>query len=171
MGAGVWWHDCEDHMAEHELMGQSDEWYTPAWIFESLGVKFDLDPCCPEMDIPARKYSRIHWHRLGLDVSWDGVGTVWLNPPFGKRNGILPWLNRMVRHGNGIVLVPNRTATEWWQYAANNADCLLFVQGKIRFIRPDGSEGKSPGYGNVLMAFGQKMSEALRASSIPGFRG
>jgi hypothetical protein len=32
-------------MGEHERNGESDEWYTPGWVFESLGVRFDLDPC------------------------------------------------------------------------------------------------------------------------------
>ena len=155
-------------MAEHELMGQSDEWYTPSWIFDALGVTFDMDPCCPHPNewVPAKHY--LTKEDNGLEENW--YGSVWLNPPFGRRNGILPWLQKLIDHGNGIALVPNRTATEWWQYAANNASSLLFVQGKIRFLRPDGSEGKSPGYGNVLMAFGHEMGDALHRCAIPGYR-
>ena len=156
-------------MASHETTSQTDEWYTPSWIFDALDVTFDMDPCCPHPNewVPAKHY--LTKEDNGLEENW--YGSVWLNPPFGKRNGIRPWLERLAEHGNGIAIVPNRTATDWWQDYAERADALLFVRGKIRFIRPDGSEGKSPGYGNVLMAFGQKMSEALRSSSITGFRG
>lgn len=155
-------------MAEHERNGLTDEWYTPAWIFRALGVRFTLDPCAAT-SAPAKDWCT---HRIfregGLEADW--YGPVWLNPPFGGRNGIRPWLDRLARHGHGIAIVPNRTATDWWQDAASAADALLFVRKKIRFLRPDGSEGVSPGYGNVLMAFGRDMAEALRASEIRGIR-
>jgi hypothetical protein len=44
----------------------------------------------------------------GLDVTWGGF--VWLNPPYGKRNGLTPWLDRFVAHGDGIALVPDRSS-------------------------------------------------------------
>ena len=25
----------------------SDDYYTPAWVFERMGIEFDLDPCAP----------------------------------------------------------------------------------------------------------------------------
>jgi hypothetical protein len=37
----------------------SVEWYTPPWVFQKLGVEFDLDPCQPPEGIkwiPAKKY-------------------------------------------------------------------------------------------------------------------
>ncbi len=35
-------------MAEHEpCVGASDDWYTPPFIFDALGLVFDLDPCSP----------------------------------------------------------------------------------------------------------------------------
>ena len=154
-------------MASHETAAQTDEWYTPPWIFKDLGVTFDLDPCCPHpnMWVPTKHY--LTKKNDGLVENW--YGSVWLNPPFGKRNGIRPWLEKLIEHGDGIAIVPNRTATDWWQDAAEKADALLFVRRKIRFVRPDGSEGKSPGYGNVLMAYGARMAMVLRTSSIRGY--
>ncbi len=29
------------------ISNENDEWYTPPWLFEALGVTFDLDPCSP----------------------------------------------------------------------------------------------------------------------------
>ena len=155
-------------MASHETTAQTDEWYTPSWIFDALDVVFDLDPCCPHPNewVPAKHY--LTKDDNGLEENW--YGSVWLNPPFGRRNGIRPWLEALRDHGNGIALVPNRTATEWWQEAAVNSDALLFVEGKIRFVRPDGSEGISPSYGNVLMAYGEEMADALIMSEIAGLR-
>ena len=155
-------------MASHETAAQSDEWYTPQWVFEALNVKFDLDPCNSKGGQPSNIWCSDRFPMCGLEKDWSGL--VWLNPPFGGRNGIRPWLEKMAAHGNGIALVPNRTGADWWQDYAQWADALLFVRGKIRFLRPSGSEGTSPGYGNVLMAFGPKMAGALQASAIRGVR-
>ena len=155
-------------MASHESTAQSDEWYTPPWLFEALGVEFQCDPASPGAItapwIPAIEHGT---KECPLDV-WRGP--VWLNPPFGGRNGIRPWLEQFSEVRDGITIVPNRTGAAWWQDFAQQADGLLFVRGKIRFLRPDGSEGASPGYGNVLMAYGPKMAGALRASAVRGIR-
>ena len=55
------------------------EWYTPKWIFDRLGIQFDLDPCQPVGGIdwiPANKYYTIEDD--GLKQDWSG--NVWLNP-------------------------------------------------------------------------------------------
>ncbi len=154
-------------LANHEKPSESDEWYTPGWVFSMLGVNFDLDPCCG-FGAPAERWCTNGEYADGLGIEWEG--RVWLNPPYGGRNGIRPWLEKLMAHGDGIALVPNRTATEWWQDAAIAADGVLFVKHKIKFFRADGSEGKSPGYGNVLLAYGEEMSDALRRCNIPGYR-
>ena len=155
-------------MASHETTAQSDEWYTPAWIFEALNIRFDLDPCNSKAGNAAAEWCSDRLPMNGLGHEWHGH--VWLNPPFGGRNGIKPWLQQLVEQGDGIALVPNRTGADWWQDFAQSADGLLFIRGKIRFIDAWGHEGKSPGYGNVLMAYGREMAGALRSSAIRGVR-
>ena len=141
--------------------GQSDEWYTPAYIFDALGVFFDLDVAAPSdgpRHVPCRDwYSQEH---DGLARPWSG-GMVWMNPPFGKRNGLKPWLDRFFEHGNGIALTPDRTSAPWWQYAANHCDAMLFTRGKVKFERPDGTIGKSPSAGVTLWASGARAVIAL----------
>ena len=35
----------------HETsVGNSVEWFTPAWVFDALGATFDLDPCTPGVE-------------------------------------------------------------------------------------------------------------------------
>lgn len=91
-----------------------------------------------------------------------------MNPPFGGRNGLVPWLDKFFDHGNGIALTPDRTSAPWWQAAARRADAMLFVDGKIRFMRPDGSVGVSPSNGTCLFASGNKGVEALQMASARG---
>lgn len=95
-----------------------------------------------------------------LDLDWKGFA--WCNPPFGGRNGLVPWLDKFIRHGDGIALVPDRTSAPWWQVAAPKMDALLFVAPKIRFIGPGGKEGRSPAQGTTLMALGSRGVRALR---------
>lgn len=147
-------------MSAWEDIGKSDEWYTPKYIFDSLGVEFDQDVAAPEqrvyVHVPAKEFIT----KTSLEKAWNGF--VWCNPPFGKRNGITPWLNRMYEHGNGIALAPDRTSATWWQEAAKKADCVLFVHGKIKFIKPDGSIGKQPGTGTTLFGYGAFAIQALQ---------
>jgi len=157
-------------MANHESAGKTDEWYTPEWVFSAMCHQFDLDPCNGSGTNPASRWCSHRYFGAGLDVSWPKMASIWLNPPFGGRNGIRPWLEKLVEHGNGIAIVPNRTATDWWQMAADEASLCLFVKGKIKFLRHDFSEGKSPGYGNVLLAYGSQMAKVLEKSDIAGIR-
>lgn len=156
-------------MSAHEAcVGNTDEWYTPPWIFEALGVEFDTDAASPGETIVPWIPASEHLTKNSLPRGWHG--SVWLNPPFGARNGVRPWLQKLADHGDGLALVPNRTGCDWWQDFAQRADSLLFIRGKVKFLRPDGSEGESPGYGNVLFAYGRKMAGALRSSRIGGYR-
>ena len=80
----------------------------------------------------------------------------------------MPWLDKFFAHGNGIALVPDRTSAPWWQDAARRADSVLFVAGKIKFERPDGSVGKQPGNGTCLMALGWKGRKTLQNAERAG---
>ena len=148
--------------------GASDEWYTPKYLFDAMGVVFDLDVAAARHHhgyVPARGYQ----YTDGLESWWgEEGGFVWMNPPFGGRNGLGPWLDKFFEHGNGVCLVPDRTSAPWWQAAARRANAVLFIAGKVKFIRPDGSIGKSPGDGTCLMSAGDRGLDALENAAIAG---
>jgi hypothetical protein len=130
-------------MAEHEFcIGETSEWFTPPSIFEAIGLTFDLDPAHPGVGtehccVPAKKiYTE---EDDGLNQPWDGI--VWLNMPFGGRNGHVPWMRRFFEHGNGIMIVRAYTSSSWWHAEMHKAEMILFPKGKTKFIRPDGSVG------------------------------
>lgn len=152
-------------MGYWDTPGRSDEWYTPPSVFSALECSFDMDPAPPRYGIghvPAN--ARLEGD--GLMMPWAGF--VWLNPPFGGRNGIEPWLDRFFAHGDGIVLTPDRTSALWFWRAWTKSDLVLFTR-KIKFLRPDGSEGISPSNGTALMAVGDRGCAALRCSANNGF--
>ncbi|MDE2107563.1 MAG: adenine methyltransferase [Patescibacteria group bacterium] len=163
-------------MALHEqCVGKSDEWYTPPHVFSAMGGSFDLDVSSPGRSvtpwIPAVDFITSG----SLDRDWRGF--VWMNPPFGGRSGLIPWLEKFVAHGDGVCLVPNRTSAPWWQEFAPRADLALFVARKIRFIAgfddPEhdivlGQPGKSPAQGTTLLACGPRGRENLRRAAADG---
>jgi len=147
-------------MAEHEnTIGKTSEWYTPREIFDALGCRFDLDPCSPGKDhwVPADKIYTVEDN--GLLEDWDGF--VFMNPPFGGRNGHIPWLQRFLTHGNGIAIVRAYTSAKWFHDYAVNVDAIVFPRGKTKFVREDGSIGKSPGHGAVLLGCGKRAIKVL----------
>lgn len=150
-------------MSHWETAGHSDEWFTPPHVFEALGCRFDLDVAGPQAGahVPAAKTISAN----SLWQLWSGF--IWMNPPFGGRNAIEPWLDRFFAHGNGIALTPDRTSAPWFQKAWPKADAVLFTP-KLRFLRPDGTEGKSPSNGTALFAVGPKAEKALSRAAAAG---
>jgi len=148
-------------MALHEQsVGRTDEWYTPPHVFEAMNVRFDLDVATPPGGAPwVPAVAFISKAMNGLATPWSGF--VWMNPPFGGRNGLVPWLEKFFAHGDGVALVPDRTSAPWWQAYARKADAILFVSPKLKFIGADGQPGRSPAQGTALLACGAAAVAAL----------
>lgn len=77
-------------MSYWEASGKNNEWYTPQYIFDAMGCRFDLDVAHPEIEtkVPCENY----YSSGSLEKEWQGF--VWMNPPFGGRNGLVPWLDK-----------------------------------------------------------------------------
>lgn len=151
-------------MSAWESLGRSDEWYTPKYIFDALGASFDLDVSPARHGtsyVPAAKGCFTD----GLVEDWRGF--VWMNPPFGGRNALAPWLDRFFDHGNGVALTPDRTSAPWFRSAWASADAAMFLP-KVRFLKPDGTEGKSPSTGTTLWAAGSQAIDALLRAERAG---
>lgn len=173
-------------MAEHETcVGGSDDWYTPQSYFHAMGCRFALDPCSPGADhwVPAdRIYSK---EDDGLSRPWEGF--VFMNPPFGGRNGHVPWLEKFFKHGNGIGIVRAYTSSAWWHEWMPRAEVILFPLGKTRFIpsaetrqrleedakrraaakgSDKGKFNNAPGHGIVLFAVGEQGCSVLRRCGL-----
>jgi hypothetical protein len=149
----------------HSPRMKNDEWLTPPELIKKLGT-FDLDPCAPIY----RPWDTAKFHYTiiedGLSKEW--FGRVWLNPPYGKETG--KWLNKLVKHGNGIALVFARTETEmFFDYIWSRADGLLFLKGRLYFYHVNGEKAKSnSGAPSVLVAYGQNNVNALKRVSDLG---
>jgi len=88
----------------------------------------------------------------GFAAEWEG--RVWLNPPYGPRAA--GWLKRLAAHGQGTALIFARTETKMFhRYVWRAASGLLFLEGRLRFYKPNGIVGKANSGGpSVLIAYG-----------------
>lgn len=148
------------------VANKSVDWYTPPWIFDALGIEFDLDPCAPVGGVPwipaAKHYSEAD---DGLKQPWHGC--VWLNPPYGKFTA--EWLAKMHQHRNGIALVFARTDCRWFHDYVMHADAILFLKGRIRFVDGLGATGgNGAGAGSMLIAWGGGSVKALESMEEHG---
>lgn len=164
-------------MSAHELsQGLTDEYYTPPSVFKALNCgRFNMDVAAPQNHLEAFVDAEIYVSSMGLEIDW--IGFVWCNPPFGKRGSKLPWVQKLGEHGNGLLLMPDRTSADWWQWAARNCVDFLTAYDKIKFVGPYGAKpiGKNgtlvdaPGTGNTIFAFGERGLEAVHRAEENNF--
>jgi hypothetical protein len=152
------------------IRAQTVEWVTPRPILDALGP-FDLDPCSPPLERRPWPTAALHYSlpQDGLALPWRG--RCWVNPPYGKELGV--WVERLAIHGNGIGLFFARTETSCFQdWVWPIATGMLFLNGRVDFIRADGSTGPSDGGApSVLVAYDRLSrynAERLAASGIEG---
>lgn len=108
----------------------SDERYTPKWVFDGLGLTFDLDPCSPVGGgdfVPAQR--KLTANDDGLAHDWHG--RVWVNPPFSNATA---FADRFIAHGNGIFLGP--VANSRWANDMLRASNVVWFCRDFAFVHP-----------------------------------
>ncbi len=150
----------------------TNEWYTPRFILDAIGLRFDLDPCSPGKHIVPWIPTEKHYTKRisGLKRKWFGI--VWLNPPYDQ---LAIWLAKMDKHRDGIAFVFARTETKWFHAFVTNADMLCFFRKRIGCISSKDAtlhaKGEETGYstvasGQMLIAWGDTCCEALLNSDL-----
>lgn len=139
-------------------MKQNDILQTPQYIIDALG-SFDLDPCAGEN---TRIGEANWWIGRGEDgLKRDWFGFVWCNPPFSQKGF---WIQKMIEHGNGILLLPERGSAPWFGPLANTCGGYFVMGKKINFIGGPSSNN----LGSVLFPFGMDAIEKIQKSGLPG---
>ena len=163
------------------------EWYTPDYILEKVyrvfGKPIGCDPCAARY-LPSRIDARtkyIYPESDGLSLPWHSC--TFVNPPYGR--DISKWTAKAVseykRGVRIILLVPAKTDTKWFKDLIRNSNAACFIEGRVKFIGPDGnvsgSGGRSPTIAVLLseqsedvMRFGQVFGEIGTLFFTPFFR-
>jgi hypothetical protein len=108
-----------------------DAYRTPVDVRAVLDMEFgfDLDPC------PYNENFDLSKDVDGLKLNWDGH-RVFVNPPWSK---IGPWVAKAFQsHALVVMLLPNRTDTEWFADLYHRGAELRFWKKRLKFTRDDG---------------------------------
>ena len=98
----------------------SDDYYTPAGVFEALALRFDLDVCAPPGGVPWVPADRFFtMEDDGLSQPWSG--RVWMNPPYSSPS---PWVARFIEHRHGIAYLPFAKSA-WFDRIWREADAVV----------------------------------------------
>lgn len=138
----------------------NDAWYTPPWIFEGLGLAFDLDvahPAEPLEWIPAA--ARYTAADDGLTQPWHGL--VWCNPPFSDAG---PWCRRWAEHDEGCLLIRSDLSVAGALTAFAAASSLHVPRRRIGFV--DGSahlrpDQRRPTVSTIILGRGARAAGGL----------
>lgn len=96
------------------------------------------------------------------------LGKVWLNPPYSQPL-LKQFVRRMADHNNGIALLYNRCGnTMFHDIIFPTATAMKFLRRRIRFYRPDGTQGGCPGCGSVLIAWGEDNARVIQSCELEG---
>ena len=154
------------HPYQSRPVAETHVWLTPPEIIEALGP-FDLDPCAAPEPRPWPTAKRhIALPEDGLTADWHG--RVWCNPPFGSHAG--QWMGRSALHRHGTHLSFARTDTAMFHtWVFGKASAVMFLAGRPKFYRPDGSQAKGNSGGPIcLIAYGEHDAMKLETSGLKG---
>ena len=102
----------------------SDNWRTPAKIYNELNKEFsfDFDPC------PLNEAPEIN----GLIIDWGG--NCFCNQPYSK---LYDWCKKAFTESQKgktvVMLIPSRTDTKAWHEFIMKADEIRFIKGRLKF--------------------------------------
>lgn len=120
-------------IAADSISTTSDDCYTPRWVFDAMGLHFDIDVAAPPggpWHVPCNHYYTVADD--GLSQPWNGL--IWCNPPY---SNFRPWAERYMKSERAVLmgLVIN---SSWVAPVLSASEAVAFLMLR-RFARPDGS--------------------------------
>lgn len=106
------------------FLSASPHWTTPESTYRGLDEEFHftMDPCPLQAAFD------------GLDMPW--VGSVFVNPPYGRGNVIQPWVKKGWESAQAgalvVMLLPSRIDTKWWHEYVMKGE-IRFIQRRLKF--------------------------------------
>lgn len=142
---------------------KSLDWRTPPDLFKAIEAldrrPFTVDAAADAASALCPVYlgkGGLYEDALAHDTMWGSEqDRVWLNPPYGRE--LSPFVDKALTEivecpGMSIwMLVPARTDTRWWNYLMPYASDVYFIQGRVRFLLTDGTQGDSAPFPSAVV--------------------
>ena len=134
-------------------------WCTPQDFFDKLNEEFHftLDTAATDKTAKCQKYFTPETN--GLLQSWNCGGSVFCNPPYGRKIG--KWVKKAYDEaklgGQSIVLlIPARTDTTYFHdYIYGKAE-IRFIRGRLRFTDEDGNASDPAPFPSMVVVYNGK---------------
>jgi hypothetical protein len=141
-----------------ERNADSDDWYTPQWVFDGMGVIFDMDVAAPPGGVawvPAVR--SLSESDDGLLTPWAGY--VWCNPPYSAPT---QWCRKWAAHEpGGCILIRSDLSTSGPFAAFSAADAAYFAPKRLQFVNGRGGKTGAVNFSTVILARGRVCVDGL----------
>lgn len=114
----------------------TDDWYTPPWIFEELGLSFDVDVAAPPGGVPWIP-ALTSWSVEDDGLAHEWWGLVWCNPPY---SAPLPWCDKWAAHGNGVIVLRTDLSSRGPAAAFAAATSIFVPTPRLQFVNGFGDK-------------------------------
>ena len=132
---------------------EKDLWQTPKALFKTLEREFEFN-----LDVCASAGNKLCFRHLSedksaLDHEWLADKAAFINPPYSKTAKFLERAAQQAEKHNitVVALVNANTDTEWFYNAAQTANEIRLIQGRIAFEKPDGKKANGNTKGQCLI--------------------
>ncbi len=149
-----------EQQASQTPADERDEWQTPPYL-----RRWALELWAPEVDLAATRENRVCHRYLSLQERVDSLAmrwgdlagrprTGWLNPPYSDPK---PWICKAIEEAlaspfTTVMLLPSPRGDQR-DILYSKASELVFIVGRVAFIRPDGREAPANRGGNVIAIY------------------
>jgi hypothetical protein len=142
----------------------SDEWFTPMWFMDAMGVTFEVDTCSAKETFLAPCRFVLAEGTDGLVEDWNGRRT-FTNCPYSLKE---EFIAKSESNGDGVVLIPASTGARWFQRAAKAATGFVLIGKRIHFEgAPTGKRSRN-GRDSALLIHGDFCHDAIQAAVESG---
>jgi phage N-6-adenine-methyltransferase len=121
---------------------QSDEWETPAWLFDALDHEFafTLDGAATSGNALCKKFNA-----ADAPVAWNGE-RVFCNPPY---SDIETFVRRAFVAELCVLLLPVRTDSDWFRLLVERDATIRWMRKRVRFLE-NGVVQSSPRFASLV---------------------
>ena len=132
------------------------DYETPAYVFDYCSQRygpFDLDVAASPSNAKCKEFFSLELGKNAFFQGWNGANC-WMNPPYGR--ALKEWMKEAHdRHGAWVTcLVPARTDTAWFHDYVKDADEVLFLRRRVKFV---GMKTGAP-FPSMIVHFGRRDS-------------
>ena len=141
----------------------SDDWYTPSWLLNGLGIEFSMDVAAPDRRTHVQCVTSLTVADDGLLTPWEGV--VWCNPPYSNP---APWCRKWANHTPGGCLLIRSDLSTSGPFVAFTAAHAMYVPPKrLQFFSGAGKPTGAANFSTVLLGRGEDaVAGMLRLSDV-----